>query len=572
MSEISTDRIQQFLRDYSWVIVRNVIGWLLIVAALPVGLVVPGPGGLPIFIIGFALVTFPGKRKLTARVLRGRRLRLEDRAYAFTAAFLAIAIPGLAWWAVWARYEHRIRQLIEEYTPKKSVFVLTALIAVLVTWLVTRLSLKLLNGLLRLLPRFRRKFRPWLQKKGLKLLPPRRRKAPREAPAEDEILEFDAKQRKRYRALWKRAQPWVKRLLAVGVTVWIVAIMIRPLRNNWPAVKEHVAALELWRFMLASGMFAVFLLCFRAFSWRRALKGFGYKLPYPAAARIWSVSELARYLPGAIWQVIGRVYLCKPYGIPGEIVSTSQILEVCVFLFANVLIASACLLWFGQKMMMMNHSPARPWLITALALVPTLGLLLHPKIFYTAANAILRKVGKPEIVKRLRGKKLIALLAWMMLGLVWQSVAVYLIVDPVLHFKSAWWWVVAGAYCLAWIAGFLAFWAPGGIGVRELVFVATMQAILPHQIREKFANPAALSGLLVLLGFLLRLWTVVGELMLTAAAYVWDYRRKINHVHLPVPAPSRAGGSAVDSGAATPSRSTSTAACQPTTQTRTATG
>src|SRR5207244_4971965 len=111
------------------------------------------------------------------------------------------------------------------------------------------------------------------------------------------------------------------------------------------AVRQQVAALELWRFVLASAMFAFFLLCFRALSWRRALKAFGYKLPCGAAARIWSASELARYLPGAIWQVVGRVYLCKPYGIPGSIASTSQILEICIFLFANVLLAARCLLW-----------------------------------------------------------------------------------------------------------------------------------------------------------------------------------------------------------------------------------
>src|SRR5213078_1423888 len=113
--------------------------------------VLPGPGGLPIFLIGFALVTFPGKRKLTARVLRGRRLRIEDRAYAMTAGFFAIAIPGIVWWVIWARYEEDIRRLIEEYTPKKSVFVLGPLLAIVLTWLVTRLSLKMLNGLLRLL-------------------------------------------------------------------------------------------------------------------------------------------------------------------------------------------------------------------------------------------------------------------------------------------------------------------------------------------------------------------------------------------------------------------------------------
>src|SRR5688500_5415877 len=93
-----TDRVQRFLHEYAWAIVRNIFGWLLILTSPVLGAVVPGPGGLPVFLIGFALVTFPGKRKLTARVLRGRRLRIEDKAYAYVAAFLSIVIPGIALW------------------------------------------------------------------------------------------------------------------------------------------------------------------------------------------------------------------------------------------------------------------------------------------------------------------------------------------------------------------------------------------------------------------------------------------------------------------------------------------
>jgi hypothetical protein len=525
------DRLRRFLKEYAWFIVRNILGWILMLAALPIGFALPGPFGFPIFLVGFALVTFPGKRRLTARVLRGRRLHIEDRAYAIVAGIVSILIPGIAFWiiAVQFKYEERIRHIIATYAPKKGVWVLSVIIAVLLVWLVTRVSLKMLNGLLLLLPRFRRKFRPWLQKKGLKLLPPRRRRALEEVLPEDEILELDQSHRKTLNAAWARSRPWLKRAAAVAITGWIFGIMIRPLRHNWPVVRQDIGSLSLWRFALASAMFAAFLLCFRALAWRRVLKSFGYRLPHGAATRIWSTSEMARYLPGAIWQVIGRVYLAKPYGVPSEITSTSQILEVFIFLFANTLVAGSCLLYFGAKM----DSHARPWLMVALVLVPTLAMLLHPKIFYGAANLILRRVNKGPIVKRLRGVKLVELLFWMILGLLWQSVAVYLIVDPVLHFHRDWWWVMAGAYCLAWCAGFLAFWAPGGIGIRELVFVATMQAILPHQVRAQFPNPAALSGLLVLLGFVLRLWTVTGEVMLVTIAHIWDWRAVVGRPDAP---------------------------------------
>jgi hypothetical protein len=530
-----TDRLQHFVNEYAWFIVRNIIGWILVLAAPALGLLLPGPGGLPIFLIGFALVTFPGKRRLTARVLRGRRFRIEDRAYTVLAAFVAIAIPGVAWWIIWSQYKDSIQILIEEYTPRKSVFILAPLLAILLTWLVTRISLRLLNGLLRLLPRFRRKFRPWMKRWGLKLLPPRKRSHGTEpAPAEDEILEISEKHRKRLRIGWARLKPWIWRLAAIAITVWIFEIMIRPLWHNWPAVRSQIGSVGAWsylgRFLGASVMFAVFLLCFRALAWRAVLKGFGHKLPHFVAARIWATSEMARYLPGAIWQVVGRVYLAKPYGVPGSIISTSQILEICIFLLANSLIAGGCLLWFGQKM----DPHARPWLITALALVPGLAMLVHPKIFYGVTNWVLKRVNKPPIVRRLRGTKLIKLLLWMILGLLWQSLAIYLLVDPVLHLKLAWWWVVAGAYCLAWAAGFLAFWAPGGIGVRELVFVTTMEVIIPPQVRHAyFRDPAAFAALLVLLGFLLRLWTVCGELMLLGTAYLLDLKGALNRPDAP---------------------------------------
>lgn len=521
------ERLKRFFYRHAWFILRNVIGWLLILISPVLGAVIPGPGGFPAFIVGFALVTFPGKRKLTARFLRGRRLKIEERWYAVLAAFFSIVIPGIALWVLLVQMEAKqgLRHLVELYAPRISVRILTFVLAVLIVWIVTRLSLKLLNGLLLLLPRFRRKFRPWMKRQGLKILPPRRKKAADPLP-EDEILEIAPRHQHRMRVVWTGVRPWLWRAAAVALTAWIFAIMIEPLLDHWPSVRGQIRAISPLRFLLASLMFATFLLVFRALVWRRILKSFGFTLPPAAATRIWATSEMARYLPGAIWQVVGRVYLARPYGIGGTVVSTSQILEVFIFLFANVLVAGACLLWFAQKI----DPQSRPWLITALLLVPGLALVLHPRIFYGAVNWLLRRLAKQPITKRLRGAKLIELCAWMIVGLVWQGLGVYVITDPVLHLKLAWWWVVAGAYCLAWCAGFMAFWAPGGIGVRELIFVATMQVILPQPVRQTVGDEEQLAALLVLLGFALRLWTVAGEVILVVGSHLWDWRGALGRI------------------------------------------
>src|SRR5687767_15333894 len=41
------------LITWGWFVVKNVIGWALIVSAFPLGALIPGPGGIPLFLIGF---------------------------------------------------------------------------------------------------------------------------------------------------------------------------------------------------------------------------------------------------------------------------------------------------------------------------------------------------------------------------------------------------------------------------------------------------------------------------------------------------------------------------------------
>src|SRR5205823_3434700 len=117
----------------------------------------------------------------------------------------------------------------------------------------------------------------------------------------------------RLREFWTWSKPWLRRAATIALTIYIVVIMIRPLRAQWSDVQRSISQIDpfelIGRFLVASAMFALFLFTFRAMVWRKILKGFGFKLPYAAATRIWSSSELARYLPGSIWQVIGRVYL-----------------------------------------------------------------------------------------------------------------------------------------------------------------------------------------------------------------------------------------------------------------------
>jgi hypothetical protein len=513
--------------DYFGLIVRNVVGWVFILSSLTIGMTSPIPGGMPtLFLIGFVLITFPGKRHLLSRVMRGRPMKVEPWPFIIFVVAISVMVTLGGLWVLTARYEQILRRLHLQWFQVVGV----VLGAAVVSWCVLRLGLAGLNLWLRKVPKLRRSIRPWLKKKGVTLLPPRRERSmprasqPQAPPKESPIIEVHDRYHRRLNVLWGRAKPWVKRLAGVGITIWIFARILRPILRNWsnPDVQARLGQIEPTRFVTAVLMFAAFLFVFRALAWRRILIAFGFRLPVAASVRIWSTSELARYLPGAVFQVVGRVMLAKPYGVRGSITTVTQVIELTIFLLANVLVAVSCLLYFGFKNM---HGPARTWLLCAFAMVPVLLLLLHPKVCYGLINRVMKRLGKPIIDQRLGGLQLLGILIWNIVGLLWQTAGMFVLTQGALGLKLAWWWVLAGPYTLAWCAGFLAFWAPGGLGVREWVFAGAMAVALPADARRHISeNPVALSAVLLSISLLLRIWATAGELVLTSIVYTLDYR------------------------------------------------
>ncbi|MBV8781453.1 MAG: flippase-like domain-containing protein [Phycisphaerae bacterium] len=525
--------VSRVVADYFGFVLKNVIGWVLILGSLPIGLTVPVPGPAPVlFLIGFTLVTFPGKRQLVTRVMRGKEMQVGPGPFIVTATVLAVIATTIALAIVGSRYEQALSHWHLRFFDVIGFCLLAAGISLLTLWA----GLALLNFLLRRTPRLRRFLRPWLRRKGINLLPPRRREVrPRHSglPNEgDPIIALNESSRRRLNRNWEFFRPWLKRVCAVAITVWIFTRICRPIVDHWsdPDVQRRLHEIEPWRFAVAVGMFSIFLFAFRALAWRRIMRSFGFLLPVAPAVRIWSTSELARYVPGAVFQVIGRVVLTKKYGIRGSVTSVTQVLELAIFLLANVLVAVTCLLYFGIKNL---EGAARQWLIIATALLPVLLLLLQPKICYGIINAVLVRLDKPIMQQRLSGQALLGILVWNIIGLVWQSMALFVLAQHALGLKLQWWWVLAGAYCLAWCAGFIAFWAPGGLGVRELVFVTAMHVALPQEVRRQFGTDnATLAVFLSFLSLLLRLWTTAGELLLAGIAYTMDINGALGRIPL----------------------------------------
>lgn len=525
-----------FLQGQFWFITKNILGWLLILLSPVLGIAVPGPGGIPLFLVGFALATIPGKRKMTSHVMRGRPIRVNPTLFISIATFVTIlASTGIIWY--FRSHFERVLNLLNLTQDEKGRYIALVvglcLFAAIAAWIGIRLGVVGLNLFLRTLPKARRMMRPWLKKHGIALLPPRRKVVADDGTHanENEILEFTPVSHRRLREAGIWLMNWARRAATIGITLYIFFWILKPVFAQWDQTTRRLGEIQVRDVVISTLMFAVFLGWPRAMSWRSILVGFGFNVPRAPALRVWIISELTRYLPGGIWQVVSRVRLIRPYGVRGSVCSTSQVLELAVFLLANLLLAIGSLLFLGLRSL---EGPARGWMGVALCLVPLLSLLLHPRVFYGLTDAILRRLGKPPIANRLSMGHLAKLFGVAGIGLLWQSLALWILLHGALGIALGDWWIVAGAYSLAWTAGFLAIWAPGGLGIRELVFIGALGVALPDNLREHISYTGATTDpVLEALAVLTRLWTIVGELMVAAVAIPLDWRGMLGEPDAP---------------------------------------
>src|SRR5438445_5596195 len=260
------------IKESVWFLTKNIIGWVLIILAWPIGIALPGPGGLPLFLIGFALITFPGKRHLTARVIRGVPVRRTSAAFRTTIAIIAIVLPAMV--LVYLRYV-TLRDIFTVMDRRRLVQMLLYICSVAFLWILGLRGDRAINWVIRRVPGIRRKVRPWMRRKGLDLLPPRRRRRLQSLAPDDGILEIHRRHQLRMWRTWAFVRLWGQRILGLLITVAIFYWMFRPVYLHWDKVKEPLSKLNWWYFALGAVMFAMFLLVFRVLSWWWILIKFG---------------------------------------------------------------------------------------------------------------------------------------------------------------------------------------------------------------------------------------------------------------------------------------------------------
>ncbi len=263
----------------------------------------------------------------------------------------------------------------------------------------------------------------------------------------------------------------VRLALQLGLAVVVFGFLVLTVVSQWTEIKDKGVHFHvLWlipAFIVLPAFYA-----FNAVGWDLILRFLGYRIPLGRAQVAWGQPLLARYVPGSVLYLLGRVLLSERAGVPRRITIASIVYEQALQATSAVVFAA----YFFISHPDLDDQPLR-WAV--LLLIPVAIALLHPRVFGPLANRLLAAFGReplPEVVS-LRG--VVALLAFYALNWGVITVGVYCVSRSVSMISTSDILIIGSAQALGYVAALATLVAPAGLGVRDAVFAWAVKGATP---------------------------------------------------------------------------------------------
>jgi hypothetical protein len=295
----------------------------------------------------------------------------------------------------------------------------------------------------------------------------------------------------------------------VAAIVWYAVDALRSQWKNSSAVLEQIH--PSWGWVAISGV--IFLSTYGVLleTWREVLHIWGSHLEFVSAARIWTVSNLGRYVPGKLWQIGAMAMMAEREKVSPVAATGSSILNVVVNLVAGFVIV-AVLGWPLLDLPAVRGGRALA-IIFVVAGVTVLAVL--PRALPALVRLLSRLTGRDLKIGAFPAMAIVVsiignLIAWITYGAAFATFARGVIgttYGPLTAYIAV--------YALSYLVGYLVLFLPSGIGARELAMVALLPA-------AHLADPAQAAVLAVTS----RLWLTVLELAPGALFLTTDALRR----------------------------------------------
>jgi glycosyltransferase 2 family protein len=314
------------------------------------------------------------------------------------------------------------------------------------------------------------------------------------------IKVFDKIKDKKY---WK-----ILKILGYSSTIISIIYLVLVGHKHWDNLLGIFTISDKWASILISSfLYAISIGLVYSEVWRKLVLGLGGKITFKSSYVLLGHSQIAKYIPGNVFQYVGRHILGKNLGLSNGVIINGIFIETLLNATVAGLIFLVSSLFLGWSKLVLP-GVNKLLIIGVAAIIIIIFLVIArftPKIksWLIKSNIIIdiKTIKKRYFIYSIIIVILLYALFFTFIGLNLWFLSKYFwsISDvPILFFISA--------YAIAWVIGFATPGAPGGIGIREVILIA----ILNNHMNQ----PKAL-----MLALIFRLVTILGDFLFFSFSY-----------------------------------------------------
>jgi uncharacterized membrane protein YbhN (UPF0104 family) len=263
----------------------------------------------------------------------------------------------------------------------------------------------------------------------------------------------------------------VRLAIQLGIAIVVLGFLVLTVVNQWSEIKDEGVHFHLAWLIPAFVVLPLFY-ALSALGWDLILRFLGYRIGVGRAQVAWGQPLLARYVPGSVLYVLGRLLLSERAGVPRRITMASIVYEQAISATSGIAFAAFFLI---------NHPDLadQPLRWAVLLVIPLLITLLSPPVFRPLADRVLRAFGREALPGVIPLRGVIALILFYILNWGVISIGVYCVARSVATVPLDEILRVGSAQAVGYVAALVTLVAPAGLGIRDAAFAWAVKGALP---------------------------------------------------------------------------------------------
>jgi len=201
----------------------------------------------------------------------------------------------------------------------------------------------------------------------------------------------------------------------------------------------------------------------------------GGTLSFKKIYTLWFFSQFGKYIPGKVWVVMGKAYLFQKEGVSKKTAAITVTLEFGFSIIGGLIFALLSLPFWPKNQIIRSLYPL-------LCLIPIGLIAVYPSFFERVVNSLLGIFKRERIKLGLSYYEMLSFISIYTLIWIIFGIAFYFFINALYPIAVSSIPAITGMFSFSWSIGFLSFFAPAGIGVREGILTILLSICIPMEV------------------------------------------------------------------------------------------